>query len=70
MDGIHRLPLGALTGALSQLLLDRAATLPDGTKMVPEDGIRWKREACLLFLHYDYVARMGFSLGLFEGDKL
>eukprot|EP00434_Breviolum_minutum_P034880 symbB.v1.2.030877.t1/scaffold3524.1/size54796/2 len=37
LDGIHRLPLGALTGALSQLLLDRAATLPDGTKMVPEE---------------------------------
>ena len=40
LDGIHRLPLGALAGALGTLLCDRAGTLPDGTKMVPEAG--WK----------------------------
>eukprot|EP00435_Cladocopium_sp_Y103_P037254 s938_g9.t2 len=37
LDGIHRLPLGALAGALGTLLCDRAGTLPDGTKMVPEE---------------------------------
>lgn len=58
LDGIHRLPLGALTGALSQLLLDRAATLPDGTKMVPEDGIRWYNRKAV-----SAVARLGVFSG-------
>lgn len=36
LDGIHRLPLGTLAGALGALLCDRGGVLPDGTKMVPE----------------------------------
>ena len=38
LDGIHRLSLGTLAGALGTLICDRAGTLPDGTKMVPEAG--------------------------------
>ncbi|CAE7027981.1 unnamed protein product [Symbiodinium natans] len=37
LDGIHRLTPGALAGALGRLLCDRAAALPDGTKLVPEE---------------------------------
>lgn len=39
LDGIHRLPCGALAETLGRLLCDRAADLPDGTKLVPQEGL-------------------------------
>ncbi|CAJ1380979.1 unnamed protein product [Effrenium voratum] len=44
LDGVHRLAAGALSGAIGRLLCDRAATLADGTKLVPEaQWRRWRR---------------------------
>lgn len=39
LDGVHRLPEGLLYGALRRLLCDRAATLADGTTLLPAQ--RW-----------------------------
>ncbi|CAK9001932.1 von Willebrand factor A domain-containing protein 8 (PEX7-binding protein 2) (P7BP2), partial [Durusdinium trenchii] len=37
LDGVHRLPGGALAGAVGRLLTDREGALPDGTRLVPQE---------------------------------
>jgi len=40
LDGVHRLPHGALAGTLGRLLCDRAIQLSNGTQLVPWD--QWR----------------------------
>lgn len=58
LDGVHRLPGGALAGAVGRLLTDREGALPDGTRLVPQAGSGLHTrgcECCRRWKHWDIL---------------